>query len=187
MKHQRLFAAIVIVFTLFLLGAARPAFAGFEAAARVGLFEPVDNTFETFYKQGLVEGVYAGWTNTHGLGALLGVDTFFTKVQYHDRIHRAYLIPVTLSCLYLPLPAERVTPLFGFGVGWYHLSDFSLFNHQSHAADTVGYHGFAGVRARLYAGLFSDLQIKYSYARVQSVSDINLGGWTSTLGVGYSF
>ena len=181
---QRLIFLLLLVAAM---GVGRPTQAGFEVAPRIGYFDPVDNFVQSFYKAGLIYGIYGGWLSDSGLGAAVGADFYIHTVDYNSKINSFYLIPVTASAIWRPWPRERVSPLFGFGFGWYHLTDRSHFLAETNSHDGFGYHGLAGLRVGIYEGLFTDLQLKYSYARLDSLSKVDIGGWTSTLGVGYAF
>ena len=187
MKNKTRTIIIAVLIAVFLGVATNIAHAKFEFSARIGYFEPNDNYFESFYKKGLIYGVYGGWIHAKGVGVQAGADLYFNNFRYNEREHSVLLSSTTVSCIYVPLQNEIATPIFGVGWGWYHLSDYSMFNAKKYSNNSLGYHAVGGVRFNIYKGLFSDLQIKYSYSRSETISNINVGGWTSTLGVGYSF
>ena len=161
--------------------------ASWEAGIKVGYFEPVDSFFEALYKKGIFYGFSGGWIHPKGMGLLIGVDLYLRDIQYNGRSHSVSLIPVTASFVYLPFPDQRITPILGFGWGWYRLSDSSLFSKSTNTWDALGYHGLGGVRVVVYRALFADVQVKYSYAKAEGLDNSNIGGWSSSFGFGYRF
>ena len=178
---------LAILASAILTASVVPALADFEVQVRGGYFDPSDNLFKGFYDQGYIYGLYAGWTNSRGIGVLVGSDLYMKSFSYNGRKHNAKLYPITAGLQYIPLREAVVTPVFGFGWGYYRLDDKSIFTNKTINSNAFGYHALAGVRFRIFKGLFADLDLKYSFARLESVNDMNLGCWTSTVGIGYYF
>ncbi|MFC2083558.1 hypothetical protein ACFLS9_00730 [Bacteroidota bacterium] len=186
-KMNKILISIVTILILFSSLDENKAGSKYEISLKIGIFQPADPFFESFYKRGIIYGISGGWIHAKGVGIFLSTDLYFKSIEYNNRVHDVMLIPITFSIVYLPLNQDNITPIIGFGWGWYLLNDKSLFTTRTDTRNSFGYHGFTGMRMHFNDQLFTELQIKYSFSRADRIKGVNIGGWTSMLGIGYTF
>ena len=173
-----------------LIVSAAPASAGetgWEVSARAGYFDPSDLAFRSFYVGGPIYGLSVGWMHSTGMGVRVGTSLFATSTRYRSRTEEAMFFPTTASMIYLPLNGHRATPVIGAGFGLYSARDHDLDTGKSQSWFAFGYHGLAGVRIRAVRGLFAEIDIQYDFARADKLFHADMGGWTSTIGLGCAF
>jgi len=175
---------ILFILTLLYSGTTN---AGFGLGASAGYFEPADSFFRSYCPSGISYGVFGEWISDDGLGVQLESDFFIRETPYQGRDYRVLLLPTTIAIAYAPRFSERIIPLFAFGWGVYYLGNFPNENESADNLTAFGYHGSGSLRFRIAHGIFTDLRLKYSYAHLENNIHIDVGGWTSSIGVGYEF
>lgn len=183
MKKILIITAVILLFTLFTRAEK------LRLGASSGYYSVQDSIYKETYGSGnFMYGIFIAYNLTKGL-EFRGEAGYFKdsgKTGITKEEMEFSIIPVVAGIRYLIIKIKSLKPYIGVGV------DFYFFKEKVRLGDTsdstTGFHIETGSYISLGRRLFIDLNFRYVNAEAKPYDEkINLGGFRTGIGVGFSF